>query len=73
MDSNNSTVQNATPVIPLITNRGLGKFYFLTLLTFGIFGIVVMLHISKDITEIATKHAGEKTMHFCWILLSLVG
>lgn len=67
MDQNNSNAQNTTPIIPLRTNRGLGKFFFLSLLTFGIYGIVVMSHISKEINEIATKHDGKKTMHFCWI------
>ncbi|MBQ8959225.1 MAG: DUF4234 domain-containing protein [Bacteroidales bacterium] len=36
-------------------------------MTFGIYGIVVMSHIFKDINDIATKQDGRKTMHFCWI------
>ena len=51
----------------LRTNRGLIKFFFLSLITFGIYGIVVMSHISTEINDIATKHDGRKTMHYCLI------
>jgi len=51
----------------LRTNRGLAKFFFLSLITFGIYGIVVMSHISTEINDIATKHDGRKTMHYCLI------
>ena len=53
--------------MPMRTNRGLAKFFFLSLITVGIYGIVVMSHISEEINEIATKHDGKKTMHFCLI------
>ena len=51
----------------LRTNRGLAKYFFLSLITFGIYGIVVMSHISTEINDIATKHDGRKTMHYCLI------
>ena len=53
------------PRIPLRTNRSLLKYVLLSLITFGIYGIVVMSHISSEINEIATRHDGKKTMHFC--------
>ncbi len=60
------TVQNYNPPrIPLKTDRGLLKCFLLSLITFGIYGIVVMSHISTEINEIATRHDGRKTMHFC--------
>ena len=65
MEENINT--NNAPVVPLRTNRGLAKFFFLSLITFGIYGIVVMSHISTEINEVATKHDGKKTMHFCLI------
>ena len=71
--------QNSAPLIQLRTNRGLAKFFFLSLITFGIYGIVVLSHISTEINTIATKHDLKKTMHFCliyfifsWLTLGIV-
>ena len=65
MDGNYPT--NNPPRIPLRTDRGLTKFFFLSLITFGIYGIVVMSHISSEINEVATRYDGRKTMHYCLI------
>lgn len=51
----------------LSTNRGLAKYIFLSLITFGIYGIVMMSEISTSINTIARKHDGRKTMHFCLV------
>ena len=56
------------PGIPLKTNRSLLKFILLSLITFGIYGIVVMSAISTDINTIASRHDGKKTMHYCLVL-----
>ena len=48
----------------LRTNRGLAKFFFLSLITFGIYGLVVMSHLSEEINQVATPRDGKKTMHF---------
>ena len=53
------------PVHQLKTNRGLLKFILLNLITFGIYGLVVMSTISTDINEIASRYDGKKTMHYC--------
>ena len=55
------------PVAPLNTNRGLLKFILLSIITFGIYGIVVMSSISRDINIIATRYDGKKTMHYCLV------
>ena len=55
----------------LRTDRGLIKFFLLSLITFGIYGIVVMSHISTEINEIATKHDGKNTMHYCLVFFVL--
>ncbi len=57
--------QNTAPVGQLKTNRGLLKFILLSLITFGIYGIVVMSSVSNDINVIASRYDGKKTMHFC--------
>ena len=57
----------------LRTNRSLAKLFFLSLLTFGIYGLVVMCHISEEINQVATPRDGKKTMHFAWIAFLLTG
>lgn len=57
-----SSVQ--TPVIQLDTRRGLLKFIFLSIITLGIYGIVVMSKVSRDINTIASKYDGKSTMHY---------
>lgn len=52
------------PIIKLRTNRGLTKFFFLSLITFGIYGIVCMSNISSEINFIARRD-GKHTMHYC--------
>lgn len=56
------------PVIQLKTNRSLIKFILLSIITFGIYGIVVMSAVSTDINTIASKYDGKKTMHYCLVL-----
>jgi len=55
------------PAMQLRTNRGLAKVFFLSLITFGIYSIVVESHISEELNLIASRHDGRKTMHFCLI------
>lgn len=49
----------------LKTNRGLIKFILLSVLTCGIYALVVMTRIGRDINTIAGKYDGKKTTHFC--------
>ncbi len=58
---------NPIPAMQLKTNRGLLKFILLSLITFGIYGIVVMSSISTDINLIAGRADGKKTMHYCLV------
>lgn len=64
----NSPPVNTAPVGQLKTNRSLLKFILLSLVTFGIYGIVVMSGVSTDINTIASRYDGKKTMHYCLIL-----
>lgn len=57
--------QPSAPAVQLKTNRGLVKYILLSLVTFGIYGIVCMSGVSTDINLIASKYDGKKTMHFC--------
>ncbi len=54
--------------IQLKTNRGLFKFIILSILTLGIYGIVVLSSVSTDINIIASRYDGKKTMHYCLVL-----
>ena len=67
------------PVGQLSTTRSLVKFILLSLITFGIYGIVVMSNVSTDINTIAGRYDGKKTMHYClvvfifsWLTLGIV-
>ena len=55
----------AAPVGQRKTNKGLAKFIFLSIITFGIYAIVVMSSVSEDINVVASRYDGRKTMHFC--------
>ena len=55
----------------LRTNRGLLKFILLSLITFGIYGIVCFSHISKEINTLATEHDHRRTMHYCLVFFLL--
>ena len=56
------------PVGQLKTNRGLLKTTLLSLITYGIYAIVVMSSISNDINIVASRYDGKRTMHFCLLL-----
>lgn len=64
--------QSAAPVAQLKTNRGLLKFILLSLITFGIYGLVVLTTVADDLNVVASRYDGRKTMHFC-LLVFLVG
>ena len=51
------------------TNRGLLKYLLLCLITFSIYGIVVLCHITEEINVTASPRDGKHTMHFLWIAL----
>lgn len=56
------------PGIRLNTNRSLIKYILLSLITFGIYGLVVMSGISEDINTVASRYDNKKTMHYCLIV-----
>lgn len=60
----NNNVSTA-PVGQLKTNKGLLKTILLSLITFGIYPLVVMSAVSNDINVVASRYDGKKTMHYC--------
>lgn len=63
----------------LRTNRGMVKFLLLSLITFGIYGLVVMSHVSEEINQVASPRDGKHTMHYClvffifsWLTIGIV-
>ena len=54
-------------VYNLKTNRSLAKYILLSIITFGIYAIVVMSSVSSDINIIASRYDGKKTMHYCLV------
>ena len=55
----------AAPVAQRKTNKGLIKTILLSLITFGIYPLVVMSVLSDDINIVASRYDGKHTMHFC--------
>ncbi len=53
------------PVGQLKTNKGLLKTILLSIITFGIYPLVVMSAVSNDINIVASRYDGKKTMHYC--------
>jgi hypothetical protein len=44
------------------------KFILLSFITLGIYGIVVMSHVSTEINRIATKYDHRRTPHYCLVV-----
>lgn len=61
---------STAPVGQLKTNRGLLKLILLSIITFGIYGLVVWSAVSSDINTIASRYDGKKTMHY--LLLTFI-
>ena len=56
---------NTAPAIKLPTKRGWLKTILLSIITFGIYPLVMFSKISSEINLIASRYDGKKTMHFC--------
>ncbi|MEE1077126.1 MAG: DUF4234 domain-containing protein [Acutalibacteraceae bacterium] len=58
------------PAIQLSTNRSFIKFVLLSIVTCGIYGIICLYEISKDINTIASRYDNKKTMNYvvAWLL-----
>lgn len=50
-------------------NRSLLKFILLSIITLGIYGLVVMTKISTEINTIAGPYDNKKTMNYCLVVL----
>ncbi|MCM1546986.1 MAG: DUF4234 domain-containing protein [Ruminococcus sp.] len=64
---------STAPIGQLKTNRGLIKFILLSIVTLGIYSIVVLSGVSTDINVIASRYDGKKTMHACLIIFIFNG
>lgn len=56
---------SSAPIGQLKTNKGLLKYILLSIITFGIYSIVVMSSVSNDINIVASRYDGKRTMHYC--------
>ena len=62
--------KESEPFVPkklLPINRGLAKFFLLSMITLGIYGIVVLAQISSEINTVATRYDGRKTTNYLWV------
>lgn len=68
----NSSANNPLPSFVILpTNRSLLKFVLLNIVTFGIYGIVILSNISNEINTIAQRYDNKHTMHYCLIFFLL--
>ena len=70
-----NTYQNAAqakPVAQLRTNRSMIKVLLLSLITLGIYSLVVWAHISEETNSVCSRYDGKKTMNF-WLVFFLIG
>lgn len=58
-------VVNTTPACQLKTNKGLLRTILLSIVTLGIYPLVVMSAVSSEVNIVASRYDGKKTMHFC--------
>ena len=58
-------VVNNAPACQLKTNKGLLRTILLSIVTLGIYPLVVMSAVSNEINIVASRYDGKKTMHFC--------
>ena len=56
------------PAVKLNTNKSLLKTILLSIVTFGIYPLVVMSSMSSEINIVASRYDGKKTMHFCLLV-----
>jgi pSer/pThr/pTyr-binding forkhead associated (FHA) protein len=73
--ANNSSLNNHEPnrrARRLPTSRGFFKFFFLGLITLGIYQLVVFTNISTEINIVARKDGKKTTNYILMILLSII-
>ena len=63
--------QNTMPVARLKTDRSFLKTFLLSLITFGIYGLVVYAHITDDVNLVCTRYDNKKSMNY-WLLILVV-
>ena len=64
--------QQPGPVAQLRTNRSLAKVFFLSLITFGIYGLVCFGNITDDVNTVCSRYDGKKSMNY-YLLFFIVG
>jgi hypothetical protein len=69
---NQTYVASTAPVGQLKTNRSLLKFILLSIITLGIYALIVLYGIADDLNAIAGRYDGKKTMNFA-LLVFLIG
>lgn len=60
------------PALKFATNRSLVKMFFLSMITFGIYGMVHQSRMADEINMVASRYDGKKTMpYFAMIFASV--
>ncbi len=59
-------------VAQLRTNRSLAKVFFLSLITFGIYGLICYGNVTDDVNTVCSRYDGKKSMNY-YLLFFIVG
>lgn len=65
MDEMQNTTVVQAPARKLPTNRGAFKAILLTIITFGIYSLVLFTKMAEELNITASKYDGKKTMNYC--------
>lgn len=69
----NSALRSNVPMYQHPTNRGLGKFILLTLITFGIYGMVTWCKMITELNVAASRYDGKRTCpYFAAMMLTTI-
>jgi len=68
-----STPTTTSTTKQLRTNRGMIKFYLLSIITLGIYAIVFYSILARDLNTVASPHDGKRTMPYWATLLIAIG
>lgn len=66
-----NNTQSTAPAVKFRTNRSMWKYILLSMITFGIYGIVCMSHVSSEINKVAGPYDHKKTLHYCLMFFLL--
>lgn len=67
--TNQNMQYSQRPISPLKTDRSFIKTVLLSMITFGIYGLIVYGHVTEDVNLVCSKYDGRKSMNYYLLIL----